>query len=158
MERLGYGHYEVSNFAFPGMESLHNKCYWEGGEYVGVGPGAHSYTGGKRYANAPTLSEYLSEGRLRPDKIRIYDARDSCAEETELIMLGLRTSRGIPLVSVRCGETAVRDIVDGGLARIDGDRLVLSNRGFLVMNDVVLRLMAGEAGIIARGGTPRIYW
>ncbi len=150
--RLGYRHYEVSNFALPGMESLHNLCYWEGGEYVGVGPAAHSYVDGMRYSNTASLRAYLNKGWLGTDKIRVYDERGPCAAETELIMLGLRTARGVPLRSLRCEERTVRDMVAEGVARIDGERIVLTDRGFLVMNEVLLRLMTWGNGGVARSG------
>ena len=50
LRQSGFRQYEISNFAKPGKESRHNLKYWTGGEYVGFGPGAHSYFGGRRYA------------------------------------------------------------------------------------------------------------
>jgi oxygen-independent coproporphyrinogen-3 oxidase len=157
MRGLGYVHYEVSNFALPGRESLHNRCYWAGGEYVGVGPGAHSFMDGRRYHNLPSLKTYLTEGWAGTDKIRVYDRRDSAAVETERLMLALRTSGGAPLQWAVCGDTVIRDIVSGGLARIETDRLVLSDRGYMVMNDILLRLLNTGDERVAGEGHPRLY-
>ena len=64
----GFVHYEVSNFARPGKESHHNLIYWENGEWLGLGPGAHSQWQGKRYAHVREPAQYqrllLEEGRL----------------------------------------------------------------------------------------------
>ena len=53
----GFGHYEISNFARPGRECRHNGLYWSGGEYIGVGPAAHSHWRGARWGNTPELPE-----------------------------------------------------------------------------------------------------
>ena len=55
----GYQHYEISNFAGKGKESIHNKVYWENREYVGVGAGAHSFINGKRSANERNVAKYI---------------------------------------------------------------------------------------------------
>jgi oxygen-independent coproporphyrinogen III oxidase len=55
----GYRQYEVSNFARPGFESLHNSSYWLGTPYLGIGPGAHSYYGENRYANIRSNGAYI---------------------------------------------------------------------------------------------------
>jgi oxygen-independent coproporphyrinogen-3 oxidase len=131
----GYRHYEVSNFARRGFESAHNRVYWSGGEYLGVGPGAHSFIGARRFHNEPSLERYLaSKGR------RVCDRYDEEAAGLERMMLGLRTDEGVLLSRLPCGEDAVEDLVGAGLATIAGERLVLTDRGYLVMNDVVLRL------------------
>ena len=91
----GFEHYEVSNFARPGQESLHNWLYWDGSEYLGIGPSAHSYLSGERvwnvfgwdrYREAADSGESLREGRERldPDQRRL-----------ERIWLSLRTNRGL---------------------------------------------------------------
>src|SRR5690606_12294934 len=62
-ERLtaaGFRHYEVSNFALPGRESRHNQVYWSGAAYLGLGPGAHSYLGGRRWWNVRSWAAYAA--------------------------------------------------------------------------------------------------
>lgn len=59
LEQSGFVHYEVSNFAKPGMESKHNSSYWKGVPYMGVGPSAHSYDGRNRRMNMAHNAKYL---------------------------------------------------------------------------------------------------
>lgn len=90
----GYHRYEVSSFALPGHECRHNLGYWEGKDYLGLGPSAHSFMLGQRFANSADLDFYISElasGR-RP---MIADSSDTDHRMTESILLGLRTSVGI---------------------------------------------------------------
>lgn len=139
----GYHHYEISNFARPGFESHHNRAYWRLDDYIGVGPAAHSYVGGRRFANAPSLSEYLARrGRAR-EQARVEDASDDASAALERSMLGLRTDEGVPLAE--CRESEVTALVGDGLARVAGDRLRLTDPGFLVANEILLRLFRAGA-------------
>ncbi len=94
---LGFEHYEISNFAKPRHQCLHNINYWEGGNYVAAGAGAHAYTHGRRYANTPDIKAYIKsieEGR----PLLVED--EEIGPETaisEKIILGLRMRRGIDL-------------------------------------------------------------
>jgi oxygen-independent coproporphyrinogen-3 oxidase len=142
----GYRHYEVSNFCLPGRASEHNRVYWSGREYVGVGPGAHSYVAGRRYRNRPSLADYLAHGG-DPGGFREYD--DGADEGLERMMLGLRTSDGVPRAWCRAG--VLRDLADEGYLVEDGDRVRATDRGFLVLNEMVLRLY--EADETAGSGT-----
>lgn len=140
----GYRHYEVSNFARPGFESAHNRVYWNGGDYLGVGPGAHSSLGGRRFHNAPSLEDYLAYRGPRRDAARVED--DAAADVAlERAMLALRTGEGMPLSWARCRPETIDAFVAEGLARREDGRLVLTDRGFLVTNDVVLRVCAATA-------------
>ena len=60
LRELGYAQYEISNFTRPGKESRHNLQYWRCEEYLGIGPAAHSFMVGDRYANMPDIDEYIS--------------------------------------------------------------------------------------------------
>ena len=86
-KKIGYNHYEISNFSYDNFESRHNTKYWNLDEYIGVGPGAHSLFENKRFYYSRNLSEFinapktLNEGIFEPEK--------------EYIMLALRTKKGI---------------------------------------------------------------
>ena len=84
LAEAGYHHYEISNWALPGHEAVHNSAYWTRHPYVGLGPGAHSLIGNRRSWNSQELSGWTSEGEdLTPEQIH-----------TEEVMLLARTDRG----------------------------------------------------------------
>ena len=93
----GYNHYEISNFARPGFEAVHNSAYWRHVPYVGLGPGAHSFFQRPscrcvRQWNSPDLRAYIGD----PMSVQEYESLDEEQLILERIMLGLRTSAGIP--------------------------------------------------------------
>jgi hypothetical protein len=91
------------------------------------------------------MDEYLTGG---VDAIRVYDDRSASDADTERFMLDLRTSRGVEMASIRCPEPVLNGILDGGLAVVEGGRLRLTDTGFLVLNEVVLRLQNHDPGAL----------
>ena len=90
----GYQHYEISNYALKGMESRHNKAYWEGKPYIGIGPSAHSYDGQKRSWNIANNQKYIrsiNENKLPEDSEIINNE----TRFNEWLMTRLRTAVGI---------------------------------------------------------------
>ena len=148
LERAGYRHYEISNWAFHGFESRHNLGYWTGGTYLGLGPGAHSYLNGTRWANTSDLDEYLkslSRGEL--PKLTL-DPIDGRAQLTEAIMLGLRLDCGISIdeTSSHFGidfleefGTEISELKRLVLVEVSDGRLKLTPKGRLLGNEVFLR-------------------
>ena len=104
----GYHHYEISNFAQPGFEARHNSAYWRHVPYVGLGPGAHSFIApsSTRHWNHPSLQSYLKAAESG-DFASVCDGESLDADQLALerIMLGLRTSSGLP-------ESYLRDNCD----------------------------------------------
>ena len=95
LQSRGVFRYEVSNFAKPGMESRHNLNYWKRGEYLGFGIAAHSFFGGKRFANTENFKEYdLALKNERFPVVYEEEITEKEAEE-EFVMLALRTEAGI---------------------------------------------------------------
>ncbi len=95
LERAGYRQYEISNFAKPGKESRHNLNYWQGGEYIGLGVGAHSYRHGKLSWNVSRLNVYMEkvrEGGCALDGSQQLDAR---GQLKQAVLIGLRMNRGV---------------------------------------------------------------
>jgi oxygen-independent coproporphyrinogen-3 oxidase len=159
LRERGYRHYEVSNFAVRGRESLHNLAYWAGDEYVGIGPAAHSFVNGRRYCNQPSLEGYLSSTTRAGAALRIYD--DEGADRLlENVMLALRTDRGMPVEWIASSSPIVEELVEQGLATSSGGRLILSDKGFLLLDEIVVRICE-EPGKLpqepryGRGGSPR---
>ena len=84
LAEAGYHHYEISNWALPGHEAVHNSAYWTRHPYVGLGPGAHSLIGNRRSWNSQELSGWTAEGEdLTPEQIH-----------EEEVMLLARTDKG----------------------------------------------------------------
>lgn len=167
LERLrksGYHRYEISNFSLPGKESLHNRSYWEGLPYLGIGPGAHSYDGKKtrswnpadlkgyiRYYSNPESNEgnlFISGGEniafLRNEILSDEEVRE------EYLMTRLRTSSGIELANftLRFGILAKENLlkkssvyIERGFLEECNDRLFFTDKGFLLSDDIISRLI-----------------
>lgn len=92
----GFFQYEVSNFAKPGYECIHNKAYWHHQDYIGLGPSAHSFIQNKRWWNYSSLKKYISEAELKQNAMMNFEILDKNQLQDEYIMLALR-SDGIKL-------------------------------------------------------------
>jgi len=145
----GYERYEVCSFAKPGHECRHNLNYWTGGDYLGLGPAAHSFLDGHRFSNAANLYEYmetLEKGR-RPT---IEDRSGPKERMFEAIMLGLRTAQGIDRAQFeKRFHRSLSDAIDSRQYEL------LINSGHLVDAGNYLRL-SDEAMILADEITRRI--
>lgn len=96
--RYGYEHYEISNFALPGHEAVHNSSYWDMTPYIGLGAGAHSFDGkNRRRINRPDITSYIE------DPLRACDFEDESPMEllNDFIITRLRTSRGLDMDECR---------------------------------------------------------
>jgi oxygen-independent coproporphyrinogen-3 oxidase len=125
---LGIARYEISNFARPGHESLHNLKYWRLEPYIGFGADAHSFDGVTRAQNGESVDDYLA-GRGRHTEPAAGD---------EHLFIGLRLTRGIrpDAAEWRRFEQPIRRFLDTGLLETDGDLLRLTPRGVLLSNEV----------------------
>jgi len=145
LEALGYRAYEVSNFARPGAESLHNSAYWERRPYLGLGPGAHAQWGRTRAANHGAVERWTADvdaGRLPEAERELLDADRA---RLERVILALRTAGGCDLAPVRADAAALRAGEAEGLWTVADGRLRLTPRGLLRIDDV-------EAWLAARLG------
>ncbi len=142
----GYEQYEVSNYARPGKECLHNRIYWSHNEYLGFGPSAHSFYEGKRYWNVRSVRRYaelIAEGSIPVGGAeRLTD--DQLAEET--IFLGLR-AQGLDLdrlkslfqydlIGIKTKE--LEGFVRDRLVEIEGRWLRVTKRG-RIFTDLIAR-------------------
>lgn len=99
LEQAGYRHYEISNFAKPGLESRHNSSYWQGDSYIGIGPSAHSYNGVSRQWNVANNQQYIES--LQKDEIPFeIEILSPTQQLNEYIMTALRTDEGIALARI----------------------------------------------------------
>lgn len=96
--QAGYNHYEISNFALPGREAIHNSAYWNNSPYIGLGPGAHSFDGQDRSYNPPSLKDYITTCG-RDVSVREKETADN--RFNDLLITRLRTSQGLHPNEVR---------------------------------------------------------
>jgi len=143
LSAAGYSWYEVSNWARgPAARCRHNLLYWTGGDWWGLGPGAHSHVGGVRWWNARHPNAYaarLAQGRTPAQAREVLTAEE---RHTEEVMLALRLASGLPLSTVD-GAAAAR-ARGGGLLDPDAyaaGRAVLTLRGRLLADAVVRDLL-----------------
>jgi putative oxygen-independent coproporphyrinogen III oxidase len=143
LSHAGLDWYEVSNWSRPGGECRHNLGYWDGGQWWGAGPGAHSFVGATRWWNVKHPNAYaqlLGDAKL---PVAGFEQLDADSRHTEDVLLRIRLRQGLSLdlldeAERQRAETAVED----GLLSRDGDRLVLTNRGRLLADGVVRNVLA----------------
>ncbi len=168
LRAAGYVHYEISNWALPGHEAIHNSAYWSRHPYVGLGPAAHSFDGHSRSWNGHLRSSTLppetsgcagplplppeagpsllrSRGWLRFPEAAYCSVEGSeliSAEEAreEEIMLGLRTARGVEATLLDAAKAAEM-LADGRLARTGDGRLRIPEDAWFVSDDIIADLV-----------------
>lgn len=146
LEEKGFFQYEISNFSKKGFEGKHNLNYWRSGEYLGFGPSAHSYFGGKRFAAKPSLTDFTGE---IPQKAYVTDGNPGGF--FEYAMLKIRLSEGLDLseCTKKFGvdkERILREsapLEKAGLLKVRNSAVSLTPRGFLVSNGIIGRLFGG---------------
>ncbi len=142
LRAAGLDWYEVSNWSRPGGQCRHNIGYWDGGQWWGAGPGAHSYVGATRWWNVKHPNAYaqlLSNAAL---PVAGFEQLGADALHTEDVLLKIRLRRGLPVdvLGAEERERAAVAIADGLLVS-DGDRLVLTDPGRLLADRVVRGLL-----------------
>ena len=133
LREAGYHHYEISNWALPGREAVHNSAYWTRHPYVGLGPAAHSFDGRRRSWNPADLSAWLRAAPRDGEQLSAQEARE------EEILLGLRTAHGIPAALCE-PQKAAPLLADGRLVQ-NGDRLRIPEERWFVSDDIIADLL-----------------
>ena len=137
---VGLKWYEISNWALPGGECRHNLGYWRrDGEWWGIGPGAHSFAGGMRWWNVKRPAEYARRIQAGESPEDAYEEIDEATRAFERVMLELRLREGIDLREALGAQLAPALAADG-LIDIVGTRAVLTRRGRMLADRVVLEL------------------
>jgi oxygen-independent coproporphyrinogen-3 oxidase len=130
----GFEHYEISNFALPGLRALHNSSYWSGKPYLGVGPSAHSFDGARRREwVVGDVDKYIAGGDLyEGEALSDTDIRN------ERVMTALRTAEGIAGSELGTGNrgTVERFLRDGLLVR-RGGRVAIPPEKFLLSDYII---------------------
>jgi oxygen-independent coproporphyrinogen-3 oxidase len=111
LSESGFEHYEISNFSKPGMQSRHNSNYWDGVNYLGIGPSAHSFNGESRQWNISNNSKYIDGIELKkvPAETELLTTENKI---NEYIMTSLRTSKGmnLQLITLKFGSDYANEI------------------------------------------------
>ncbi len=139
LRQEGYNHYEISNFAIPGKEAVHNSAYWNRTPYVGLGPGAHSLTirdDGQQVRSWNT-QVLPARGKTYSREMEVLSDEDI---RVERIMLGLRTSAGLPAdeLSLLAGKAALEKQTAAGCLAIGPDgRARIPEERFFVSDEII---------------------
>lgn len=141
-----YNHYEISNFAKDGYESIHNNCYWENRQYYGFGLGASSYINDKRITNTRSISNYLNNRYIK----EIENITEEIKEEYEVI-LGLRLLRGINLDNYKKkynkelkDKYNYNDLLKENLLILKDGYLSIPEDKIYISNEIIVRLLEKE--------------
>ena len=140
LEKQGYIHYEISNFAKQGYESKHNMSCWNQEEYIGFGLAAHSYINNERYSNTMDFEEYFDW----PENSKIIHEEQAKDDKMkEFMLLGLRKIEGIKISEFKnkfvenpiyLYRESLSKLVTQGLIEIDIDNIKLTNKGIDLAN------------------------
>lgn len=140
LEKNGYKHYEISNFAKPGYESKHNMACWNQEEYLGFGLAAHSYIDNKRYSNTTDFNEYFDW----PENSKIMHEVQSRDERMkEYMLLGLRKIEGVKISDFKnkfidnpiyLYRESLNKLTTQGLIETDIDTIKLTDKGINLAN------------------------
>lgn len=144
VERLsaaGYAQYEISNYAKPGRACRHNIAYWEGADYLGLGPSAWSTVGERRWQNVPDTAAYVRtmQAGLRP--VASEELLPPETREAERIAFGLRMNAGIDPARLAADHDLVTSLRNEGLLEDHGPRVRLTARGRLLADEIAAQLM-----------------
>jgi oxygen-independent coproporphyrinogen-3 oxidase len=144
LEKEGFVHYEISNYAKKGYRSRHNSAYWRRVPYVGIGPAAHSFCGDKRRWNVSSVASYI-EG-IKGNTV--YWEEEELTDRdvhNEIIMTSLRCVEGVDLGEIRerFGEKYAERIkmlsvryIESGLLTEDNDRIKLTRNGVFLSDGI----------------------
>jgi oxygen-independent coproporphyrinogen-3 oxidase len=142
LSAAGFDWYEVSNWSRAGGQCRHNLGYWDGGQWWGAGPGAHSYVGATRWWNVkhPNAYAQILDGAALP--VAGFEQLTAQQRHTEDVLLRIRLRQGLPLDLLDDAERERAAVaVEDGLLTPDGERLVLTDRGRLLADGVVRMLL-----------------
>jgi oxygen-independent coproporphyrinogen-3 oxidase len=150
LAEAGFMHYEISNWSRePALVCQHNLTYWRNEPYLGIGAGAHSWLGGKRWSNTPSPVDYVNQTREGKTPVSSEEIISPQLEMSETMMMGLRLlEEGIPFDRFRQRfglplqdkfANQLQELSELGLIQTNEERVRLSKRGRLLGNQVFLQ-------------------
>lgn len=138
----GFTHYETSNYAQTDCESLHNKAYWKGANYLGLGPSAVSTINRHRIRNVPDTAKYISMVNALGHASFEEEHLNESQFALERLALMLRTKEGVPKPYLKdCSEKAIEAIIEENMAVWKNGNLTLNNQGPLLVDEVAAYLI-----------------
>ena len=137
LEGVGYDHYEISNYARPGFSSVHNRAYWSGKDYLGIGPSAFSTVGMRRWQNLADYRGYADQVLSGRSPISCTENLTSEMKRAERIALSLRTREGVSSALVQDRHAAVKELIALGLLRQSNGNFALTQKGRSLADSVV---------------------
>lgn len=137
----GYAQYEISNYALPGRECRHNLAYWEGSDYLGLGPSAWSTVGDRRWQNIPDTAAYVRAVQAGVRPLRDEEILPAATREAEKIAFGLRMNAGIDPARLAGRRDLVAGLREEGLLEDHGPRVRLTERGRLLADEIAAELI-----------------
>lgn len=150
LKKARFIHYEISNFAKPGLECKHNLGYWQYKEYLGFGTGGVSYLNGIRFKKESNINKYIE--KISDDIIPIEEIEylSPITRLKEKLMLGLRLADGISLDQLPCQEKdyfqteivpKLKLYIEAGLLENNSDKFQLTSKGIFLANEVLQAFM-----------------
>jgi len=136
LDAAGFEHYEISNYARPGFESVHNRGYWAGHDYLGIGPSAFSTVALERWQNVCDYRAYSDRVLAGSSPVASTEILNPAMKRAEKIALSLRTGNGIPSEELSQWPNERREFIDLGLLREVGGNFILTPRGKLLADSV----------------------
>src|SRR5688572_11251267 len=152
LERNGYRHYEIANWARAGKRCQHNLVYWRNGDWLGLGVGAHSHLSGVRSRNWGVLPAYIAA--IDRDEPRFVDPAADAAVDGAMLALRLDDGLDLALYGARFGQaaatnvrSALRSLEGTRLVQWSGERVRLTARGRLLANEVFVRFLPADVKV-----------
>lgn len=146
LSEAGLENYETSNWAKDGFESRHNIAYWLGGDWWGIGPGAHSHLADKRWWNVKRPLRYAEQLHQNGSAIEGSETLDEIAKHEEEVLLRMRLKRGLELRKLSASEASrVQRFIDQGLLEKfvseEGQMIRASQDGRLLIDVIVVEIL-----------------
>ena len=129
LEDAGYQHYEISNYARPGFSSRHNRAYWSGENYLGIGPSAFSTVGMRRWQNVADYRAYADRALSGQSPIGSTENLTNEIKRVETIALSLRTNKGVSAALLTPFQNETREFIALGLLGKTNGNFVLTRAG-----------------------------
>lgn len=145
----GFIQYEVSNFAKPGYECLHNNAYWHYRDYLGFGPSAHSFIQNKRWWNFSSLKKYINEISQKNHALMNFEILSNDQQHEEYVMLALRSS-GLNLQEynkrfsdewLTKNYQYLENLQKENYLKLDHSNIKLTSKGYAVCDEILKNIL-----------------